>query len=46
MIRGTIWSVAVKGNVVFLAETSKFIFMPIRMEFNLMRENTNEENIS
>ena len=44
-IGGTDWRVAVKRDVVLLAEIDKFVFVPIRMKFNLLRDNVNKESI-
>jgi hypothetical protein len=46
VIRCTTWRVAVEGNVMFLTEIKKFVFMPIRMKFSLLKENSNEEKNS
>jgi hypothetical protein len=46
VIRCSARRVAVESNIVFLAEIKKFVFMPIRMKFNLLKENSNEEKIS
>jgi hypothetical protein len=40
------WRVAIESNIVFLTEIKKFVFMPIRMKFNLVKENSHKENIA
>jgi hypothetical protein len=44
-IRGTDWRVAIKRDVVLLAEIDKVVFVPIRMELNLLRDNANKDSI-
>jgi hypothetical protein len=43
MIRCSTWTITVNSNIVFFAKINKFILMPIRMKFNLLKENSNEE---